>query len=346
MRNNSLCIFIFLILISGFYCKSESEKFISRGIEYYKNGDRGNAVRNLGEGIVRLSSSMEFTAGNSASSGDVLYMRNGNIINILRPVEANIRISPDYSIISIRFDGDMIAISNGTDIKIYSPAADELHTVSPEIKDHKIKSIIYLDERVIFYLDEKLYSYNPEKNSIVPFLPKETFSPPYNKGSYSVNMMSGKKIFAVTVGIAGTYYTSLISIPNYAIIIKNLTTSTLNIVIEDDAILALTGSIGNWDLEKISIPSKKRTSIYKFNDLSDIFISNDCVIYENSKGKNLLSYHDKKTSPIPFSYDFRSCNGKEIFISLEERLHLVKFKEFTGTIINIRQQTPDLFSEK
>ena len=335
-------IHISLFLIFHINCADNPDKILKKSIKSYQEGISGSFEK-IESALLKKITLNSFNSTNLKVDSAALYFINENQINIFHPVNKSFSLADGEQIKHFTLNNNYCAITDEKLLSIYRTNGSHEKEIILGDKKRKIKAILSYEDMIIYYVENKLFSYDFTSDTTQQ-LTNDTFKPPYTK-YYSVKFYPKENILGIQAGIAGSYYFSIIDLPTRKILIKNISISSSKLYMSSSHIYYIFGSTGNWELKKISLKSKNKSKINKFNDLIDIELTSHGLIYENSKGLWVSSY-EMKSNLIPFKYRLFGKYKDLVVLKYKNKIYLTDLKKLIDDVNFLKNNVPEIFSTK
>ncbi len=338
---------VILISLLGISCTPSFDKIVSKGLMLHKSGKISEAVRLIEMGLIESSSVKRFDALKLFISNNVIYERDNNEIRILYPVEIEFQIDDsEYDNIQFYFDLEArrVAYSNRNVIKLFSDSGDVIHSANLGLaNDKKIRSIILRGDRLYYYCDGEMYFYAFDVRENAVLIKDEKFLPPFTGLSYTVSFVSSKDILGITSGIAGSYYSSFIDYGNDSVLLKNLRVSSSRLLINSDSVFYISGSPGDWFLERVSLSNKKKNKLHRFEYIVDLYFFDGGLIFEKRDGLWFADNTKRMAVRIPNTSQPIAAIMDRLLVRAGNSYYLIDLKDFLKKAVYLSELLPDIF---
>ena len=340
-RTGFTCI-VTLILACAFIqsCAKNHERALEKAVVDYKGGSTEAAESIALELIQSTAIYLSDSAILNTGKGPV-YSRRKNKIDILYPDKVTIRVPEKDDLEYIASDRNHAAWSNGKSLVLHDLGSGSRKTIYTADPESLIRGVFLYNNIVIYFMNYRIYSYDIRSGQH-KLLINDTFEPGYKK-YYSVYFQGHKEKVAVCVGIAGSYYISIINPMNSSIIIKKIKASSSRFHLDDDGIYYITGMSGSWRLTRYSLQDKNKDSIRSFSEITDIAVARGGCLFENALGLNACSYSGTDLR-IPFEYTIAGKSGDRLLVRFEESLYAVDPDKFFRSVGELEKRIPELFT--
>lgn len=340
MKGLGLLMVIMLVIVG---CKTNSEKYLEEAAELYNEGKHEAALKKVEKGLLSATFSEKLGSNELLFTRRVIYQQDGDNLKIYFPLNVTIDDVKGIHIISVEPIKQRIALSNGKVIRLYSREGTFQSQVTPEQKKERIKSIVFIEDAVIYFLGNKLMKYDINREKSESLIKKEIFHPPYKNAPFSAQMSFVQDILFIVTGYTGTYYASFYDLKKNILLMKNLKVATPKMYSDKNIIYALTGMTGLWVFENISLPGKKRKTLHQFSNLTDIHFFDSGFVFEDNKGRWIVDYAKKKAIKLPFSFSIDSSIAGRVLIKDRKTYYLLYMKGLVTMIAQLSGQMPELF---
>ena len=233
-----------------------------------------------------------------------------------------------------------MAISDGKKIEIYDLIENYKRNITPGGGKNQVKSIAVFADMVIYYAKNQLHTF--EASTLTEgLLTGESFKPPYKK-LYNVFLDKHDNFLSVLLGIAGSYYLSVVDMEKSRVQVKNIALSSSKFHMNDNKIYYIQGTSGNWKIYRYAVIDKSKKHLRTFKDLVDIEFTSKGYIFETSKGLFLSEYHNSKSVKIPFNYKLAGKCNNHISLKYNKNTYLVDIKSLIDNISYLKEVIPEI----
>jgi hypothetical protein len=341
LRVISLCL-SFIILISG--CKPNADKIITEGLELYGSGKTEEARQYLGKGLIYSVLLKKSDEANLLFGENVIFRRQKNSIRTIWPMDMNIDIENNYTIISHDTDSGKIGLSNGSDLKIYNSEGALIKTYGPP-DENRILAFSLIHENIIYYKNNNIYFYDSSSGSERAMTDGKKFTPASN-GTIDIKFYRDGDQLAVSSGIAGKYSIIVFDLNNNSVIFNITNAASSKILLQNSEIYFISGNAGKYSISKSAIPDGKQKDIITFENIIDIGLFSSGAIFENKDGFWITDYNTGNEQKIPFKYQLSGqCSGSPV-IKYSDAFYIIDFKGFMDRFDGIKQKIPSFFENK
>ncbi len=334
------------ILIFLFYgCKPDGDNKINKGIELYNNGESSKAISYIEEGLINSALIKELKENHLLYGDNILFYRQKNNIKTVWPIDLNIELNNNYTIISYNPDSKKIGLSNGSDIKIYNYKGALIKTCGPTPDEKRIKAFTIIKENIYYYKDKNIYIYDLAADTEKLIADNKSITAP-DKEPFDVKFYKTENELAVSAGIAGKYNISIFDIKNNSVILQNINAASSKILLKNGEMYYIGGSAGKYSLLIREIKSKKQKEIIAFDNLLDIELLPHGILFENKKGFWKADYQTGNKDTLPFNYKLSGqCSGSPVIRYLNKYC-IIDMPVFIEKISRIKEKMPDVFEDK
>lgn len=346
MKRSILLILAHAVTIQIFLagCSLDPDRKLNSAVERYL-GKKPSAMRNLETEFIKHVSTDSISGERLQTNGRFLYTSDANDTEIVYPIKLDLSMPGGEGIQLCDVSDDYAVISDGIRISIFDGDGDFIGDETPGDKKSPVRSVLLMDGKILYYRNSTLYRYNIADKTSEQYL-KETFPPPYAQ-HYTVSMYARGDFLCICAGIAGSYYLSIVNLPDERIILKNLSISSSKHAVTDNFVFYIKGSSGRWELIRYSLTVKSKQTLASFASIIDIELADSGYILENNSGLWASEYGGEKKR-LPFAYQLAgTCRGM-VLARHKESYYLIDTKRLFDVIRKLEEKAPELFklSEK
>jgi hypothetical protein len=323
-------------------CSLDPESRLNNTIEKYLEKKPGSAQALELEFLNNISIE-NIEGSNLQSTGNVLYILNENEADIIYPLKRNLAMTDGEGVKLLDFSGDYAVICDGLQFSIFDGDGNHRNDETIGDKKNQVKSLIIIGDDIIYYKNFNLFRYNIINKTNEKLL-KESFPPPY-ANYYKVQLYKKNDLLYILAGLAGSYYFTIVNYATESVVLKNLGMSSSKHCTGTATIRYITGNSGNWELMQYTNNSKKKTSIAKLTDISDIELAVQGYLWENRSGLWAAEY-GKDRIRIPFPYQLAGTYKGRVLLKYKDYCYFIDMKKLFVHLNNLKKKAPDLFDEE
>lgn len=338
---------LFLILISIFSCKKSPQELYIEAIDNYKqNKDSESETYIINDMLQKSSFYMTEAYRRSKVFGyDSCYyleqenkfiMTNGNSY------------SPENEVLFAAYNPDLnyFAYSDGFKAYIIDLATQKPAKIINISKDNKISidGFTIAKDEIIYFYKRELHTINLQNYSEGKMFSKSTFSPPFSKNSFRINIITRGSYTALTVGHAGKYNLSILNRAQNKVVVKNKKVSSYSIKFVGTKVYYVAGSSGKWIFANYNISNKNIESVIEFKKLRDLrFSESYSFILEDDKYVIFHIPTEEKIS-IPSKFELIDIYEESIILKYNNKYYFCRTELFFDNLEDIRIKIPGFLS--
>lgn len=337
MKKITLIIPLTLII---FGCSKNPEKALQDAIAKYKMDDT-KSISPIKEAFINKVSAGNFSSKGLQSNGKFLFYLYEESLKIIYPYEKILKPVKSNELTSFDLNQDFFTYCNGIQINAKNLKTGSVKNITLPDEKERIKSHILHNDSLIYYSDNKLLV-DELLSDNSGLLVKDQLIPPYNK-YFQAYLGKNKSIISLLLGVAGSYYLSIIDAETASVLVKNISLSSSKFYVDKNDAYYILGSTGSWEIMKFNIINKKKKSLKKFSNIIDIELCSFGLILENSDGLTIEDYESEEKIEIPFEYRLKGKVGDYILMEYSGKTYLVDLKSMYDNLDTLKTEIPELF---
>ncbi len=339
LHPHGITIALLIVMLASAGCKKEPVEILTRNIEEYKSGEKSSFI-NIEENVIRFSSFDLMEKSSFSSNGSLLYHIKGKKINIEYPFEKRLRFPEEIENPRLSVNKEYSAVSDTSQVIVYDKKNRKvLDTVLGDEKE-PVYALALRDDTLFYYKNQKLYYYDLALETGSEYV-STVFKSPYAK-FFNASLYQCGSYMGIIAGIAGSYYFSVVDIPEKEVVVHNIAVSSSKIHMNCDGLYYVFGTSGKWELTRFDFNSKNKDTIMNFKSLVDIEITGEGAVYLDDKGLFII-LHDGKKSSIPFQYELIGKVNDHVILLYEDTLYFVDPGKLYTMLATVKEQLPEVF---
>lgn len=329
------------LLFFSVSCSNSPESVYERMLDKYEDGKGGN-ITLMAEKFLMAFSEIKVNYEDLFFNKSVILSVKGDNIDIIYPDDISIKgdKSIGENITFADMNEENIVLGNSNGFCVFDKDGDP-HTIFKPEKKERIDALALKSKNIIYLSDGKMFelSYGDKK---VKRMDSGEYHSPYKKFFRSSIFVSDTYI-ALSTGIAGLYYISIFDGISGNSLMKNISSSSSELNMNESNLSYVRGGTGSWSVSKYEIPTKKRIEIKGVGKIDNIFIAKNGFITISGK-KYLIENFNGEKGLMPQDWNILGvCRdmvlveyGKVVYL-LDFTILLEKIKEMnskTGEVLN------------
>ncbi|TAL33907.1 MAG: hypothetical protein EPN93_12800 [Spirochaetes bacterium] len=328
-------------------CGRDYESSIRKGAGLYQEGKKDEGLRAMEEGIVRGSAAFSFDAP-LPEGGDTLYRKTASGTRVVHPADVTLKGIAEFD--AIACGKDSVALVKGNDLALFDLGGKFISadTLPPsKEKTRTARALAWTGDDLMVFCDGRLFRYSPRARSFKPFLPRESFAPPYGDSGYRASFILEGGTLLLILGMGGQYNLSALGIEKETMLFKNKPVSSSRLISTRDRLYYIAGSAGAWILAAYAFETKAVKELATMGDLVDITLLGSGALFETRDGIFFTDYaRPSEGITLPFSFRARGRSGPHIIIEQGGALFLIDEKRFLDLLAVARGELPHVFVAK
>ncbi len=320
----------------SFSCINSPQSVYERMLDKYAEGKEGN-ISLMAEKFLMAFAESTLKSDELFFNKSVILAIRGENIEFLFPDDE--KISGDKSIGgNVTFadmNKDFMVIGNGTGFVVFDDDGDPQTVYKPE-KKGRIDAVALKGKNVIYISDAKLFEMSPADKKVSRTDQGEYF-PPYRKFFRSTLTVS-EKYTVLATGIAGSYYLSVFENSTGRSVMKNITASSTELIMNDSELIYVRGGTGSWSVEKYEISTKKRSQIKSAGKIDNIFIATDGFITISGK-KYIIESFKGERGAMPSDWNILGICRNMVLIEYGKTVYMMDFPALLSKIREMNEKT-------
>ena len=322
-------------------CSNSPESVYERMLDKYAEGKGGN-ITLMAEKFLMAFSDNKVEYSNIFFNKSVILSIKGEDIEIVYPESLDIK--GDKSIGANISFADMneenVVLGNGNGFCVFDDDGDP-HTVYKSEKKERIDAVALKGKNIIYLSEGKIFELNCADKKVTRMDSGEYHSP-YKKYFRSSILVTDKFITLVT-GIAGSYYISIFDIASGTSLMKNISSSSSELNMNDSNLSYVRGGTGSWSVERYELPSKKRTQVREVGKINNIFIAKDGFITLNGKKYTIENFSGEK-GIMPQDWNIIGICRNAVLIEYGKIVYIIDFPVLMQKIKELNEKTGEKVS--
>lgn len=263
----------------------------------------------------------------------------------------------------IMLNGNTYSPENSTDITFaaYNPALNAFaysdgykafiidlstNSIAKEIditSDNKISidGFTISGNKIVYFYKRKLYTIDLNNYQTGKLFPKSTFSPPFSKNSFRINIITHGNYTALTVGHAGKYNLSIINGTTGNILLKDKKVSSYSMKFLDTKLFYVAGSSGKWIFANYNISNKVTDSLITFKKLKDLRFSGSYAFIMEDKNYVIIHIPTEDKISIPKEFSLIDIYEESIIIDYNGKYFFCETEKFFQEMEDVRIKIPN-----
>lgn len=303
-------------------CLNSPESVYERMLDKYADKREGN-ITLMAEKFLIAFSEFNVKYDELFFNKSVILTINGDRINLLYPEKE--KISGDRSIGGNVTFADMnkhlIILGNGTGFCVFDDDGDPQTIYKPEKKE-RIDAVAIKGKNIIYLSEGRVFEMSPADKKIARTDPGE-YHPSYRKFFRSTLTVS-EKFTVLATGIAGSYYLSVFDNITGRSVMKNITSSSTELIMTENDLIYVRGGTGSWSIEKYEIQSKKRSQVKSVGKIDNIFIAVDGFITISGKKYYIESFSGEK-GVMPGDWNIIGACRNIVLVEYGKTVYMMEF---------------------
>ncbi len=320
-------------------CSKDPVAVITRDIESYKEGNKSSFV-DIEKDVIKHASIDSLKKVSLTSNGSVLYKMNGNKLVTVYPLKKSIKLNDEYEDLVISVNEEYTALCDTSRVIVYdNKERTVLNTVIGDT-EKPVYAIALRDDNLFYYRDQKLFYQDLTLEKGDEYV-TTVFKSPYTK-FYNVGLYQCGSFMGILTGIAGSYYFSVVDIPEKSVQVHNIAVSSSKIHMDCDCLYYISGNSGKWKLTRFDFNTKNKDFLKSFTSLVDIEITSTGAVYLDDSGLSVITHKGEKRS-IPFQYDLTGKINDSIIMHYDGDLYFVDLEKLMTLLSVVEKQLPGIF---
>lgn len=339
--NKILILFVGIALFTA-GCSKNSNKELKAAIESYRNNENG-ALERIQQALINSCTLSEYDDQSIRSHGRVVYTVRSNSLKTIIPEKHEITLPVQFPVDSMSIDvsKNYIGIMDGKALLVFNEAAEMGQPIIIGDEKEKVTDLLLNDNYIYFYKEYRLHVYD-FKNEKHYLASNDTFLAPYPK-LYSTSLKRNNDKVCLVIGMAGSYYISIINIVNKSVLQKNIMAASSKCMLLSDKLYYIEGGAGNWDIVSYQFDKKSKIKVSHFNDISNIHVGRTGYFSENKKGLYYAIYGQKQRK-VPFKISIVEIGESFLLVKMNNRIHLVDSEKLFVSLDDLARQIPDIYN--
>ena len=344
-------LFTFRNIISSIVCvfiiqscgQSPHDK-MEKGISLYNNGNTEKGKLYMEDGLIN-SALIEKLSEKQISYGDnTIFIRKKNILQIIYPVELDIKIDDKYNLLSYDAESKKLGVSNGIEIKIYDSDGTLIKTFTSAADEQRVKAFTIINDKVYYVKDRKIYLYDLASDSTTP-LTNDKLKVSSENDVYNVKFFKTESSLGIAAGIGGNYYFNILDLKNTKMTLTDLSVASSKLLFQSNEIIFIAGDASKYSLVKFTMPSKTKNTLLELKDLTDIELFPSGALAEDKDGPGIIEYGNAFNQKIPFRYKLSGQCGGSPVIKYNNAYYIINMASFINNITDLKNKIPAAFEE-
>jgi hypothetical protein len=342
MKKKCVAIECILLALMAFdlRCSLGPESRLNRAVDRYLER-KPDALQSLEKEFLDSIAIEKIRGRELQSTGSILYRLDRNDADIIYPQKRNLSMDDGEGVSIVDLSADYIVLSDGLRFSVFDVSGSHRNDEIVGDNKNRVKALLLTGDDIIYYKNFNLYRYSIINKSSEMLL-KEPFPPPYEK-YYSVRLRAKDTMLHVLAGSAGTYYYSIVNYETQSVVLKNLVMSSSKLYAGATDIRYIAGNSGSWEMIQYTVPTKKKKTIAKLNDIMDIELAVGGFLWENQSGLWAAEY-GKDRVRVPFSYQLAGTYKGRVLLAYKNYCHIIDMKKLFMHLDLLKIKAPDLFN--